>query len=102
MAFAAEVPSTDEGSSWFSKLGSIGKGLLDTGADIYKSKTAAKIESARLSRERIAAARETASRQSIMPTAGVPMAVSSGFPILPVVLGIGALGAVMFFVMRKK
>ena len=99
--FFEEEATQKADSSWLSKFGDIGKSLLATGTSIYQTKTEAKIESSRLARDRIAAERASADRQAAMVMPGA-MPSQAKFPILPVVLGIGALGVLMIVVMRKK
>lgn len=90
-------------SGMLDNLGSTFKDIIKTGTELYKTKTEGKIASSRLRTEQIAAEREAASRAALlMAPASMPLAASGGFPVLPVLLGVGALGIVGLLLMKKR
>lgn len=82
-------------------IGSSFTSLIDKGTEIYKVKTESKIAATQLKREALAAERERASMLApTMSPMGIP--VKGDFPMIPAILGIGALGLLGILLMRRK
>jgi hypothetical protein len=93
-----ETPDT----SFWDTLGEASKNILQVGSQVYALQTQKDIEETRLQTAALTQPRPVMPNPLLQPT-GVSMAPApSGFPILPVVLGVGVLGVGLLLLTRKK
>jgi len=99
-----DAPAKKESSGLLSSIGSTFKNLLEKGADIYTLQQQQKIANIQLQQTQAAAATKLMPTTTMLGAGSsmVPTQQGSGFPVLPIVAGLGAIGAVLLLTRKKK